>query len=124
VNRITLQNGAIVLRDGKVGTEQACCCPKCSGPCDEENPCPEGCVCMATVCANYLVIPEEEECPPGFPIDFVSDGERFCENVRTVDSCDDCPEGELCFVTEIESAAIAVAGSIAFGKCVPDNPLP
>jgi len=26
VTRITLQDGKVVLRDGKVGTEQACCC--------------------------------------------------------------------------------------------------
>lgn len=34
---ITVQDGKIVMRDGKVGTEQACCCPKCR--CDLE--CPE-----------------------------------------------------------------------------------
>jgi hypothetical protein len=28
---ITLQDGRIVLRDGKVGTEQACCCGCCTG---------------------------------------------------------------------------------------------
>jgi hypothetical protein len=29
VTRITLQDGKIVLRDGKVGTEEACCCGAC-----------------------------------------------------------------------------------------------
>ena len=39
---ITLQDGKIVLRDGKVGTEQACCCG-----------CPQGCECLsALVCAR------------------------------------------------------------------------
>jgi hypothetical protein len=40
VTRITLQDGKIVLRDGKVGTEEACCCgcaacPYCSASCLE-----------------------------------------------------------------------------------------
>jgi hypothetical protein len=34
---ITLQGGKLVLRDGKVGTEQACCC-------DAECVCPESCL--------------------------------------------------------------------------------
>jgi hypothetical protein len=29
VTRITLQDGKVVLRDGKVGTEEACCCGDC-----------------------------------------------------------------------------------------------
>jgi hypothetical protein len=29
---ITLQDGKIVLRDGKVGTEEACCCGECPQP--------------------------------------------------------------------------------------------
>ena len=31
MTQITLQDGKIVLRDGKVGTEQACCCGGCCG---------------------------------------------------------------------------------------------
>lgn len=37
MTRITLQDGKVVLRDGKVGTEQACCCVVCEstgGTCD------------------------------------------------------------------------------------------
>jgi hypothetical protein len=36
VTRITLQDGKIVLRDGKIGTEQACCCdlPECCEYCE------------------------------------------------------------------------------------------
>ena len=29
MTKITLQDGKILMRDGKVGTEQACCCNKC-----------------------------------------------------------------------------------------------
>ena len=43
---ITLQDGKIVLRDGKVGTEQACCCG--SGG----DPCVPGCVCETYGCSS------------------------------------------------------------------------
>ena len=39
MTRITLQDGKIVLRDGKVGTEQACCCddePCVCPPCSDD----------------------------------------------------------------------------------------
>jgi hypothetical protein len=39
VTRITVQDGKIVLRDGKVGTEEACCCGE-GGPCE----CPTECL--------------------------------------------------------------------------------
>jgi hypothetical protein len=36
MTKITLQGGKAVLRDGKVGTEQECCCPQCvCGDCPE-----------------------------------------------------------------------------------------
>lgn len=47
---IVRSGGKIVSKDGKLGTGQACCCKKCEGPCDEENPCPEGCVCVDGQC--------------------------------------------------------------------------
>jgi hypothetical protein len=51
---ITIQDGKIVLRDGKVGTEQACCCggdepcecPTCEAP--EAN-----CFILSFVCMNW-----------------------------------------------------------------------
>jgi hypothetical protein len=46
------QGGKLLLRDGKLGTGQACCCNKCSGPCDGENPCPPGCVCVDGQCVE------------------------------------------------------------------------
>ena len=48
---ITFEDGKAVFRDGKVGTEQACCCggppdpPVCEGECTVDAPCVEGCVC-------------------------------------------------------------------------------
>jgi hypothetical protein len=56
---ITLQDGKLVLRDGKVGTEEACCCEeeeKCSGPCDDSEDCDPGCECVDGECVE-----EEEE---------------------------------------------------------------
>ena len=36
MTKITLQDGKVVLRDGKVGTEQECCCKQCvCGDCPE-----------------------------------------------------------------------------------------
>jgi len=59
---LTVQDGKLVFRDGAIGTEQACCCAKCTGPCDEENPCPEGCICCNGECVKE--IPEGECCGP------------------------------------------------------------
>jgi hypothetical protein len=62
VTRITLQDGKIVIREGKVGTEQECCCEKCAGPCDEENPCPAGCSCVDGECVQIPCDQCENEC--------------------------------------------------------------
>jgi hypothetical protein len=62
---ITLQDGKVVLRDGKVGTEQACCCGEnCDVFCDVNGVCPEGCECNRIGCA-YFFSPPDGQCPPG-----------------------------------------------------------
>lgn len=38
---ITFQNGEVVLRDGKVGTESGCCCGQCAQPCPDYCGCEE-----------------------------------------------------------------------------------
>lgn len=45
-----LKDGKLLVKGGALGTGQACCCNKCSGPCDGENPCPPGCVCVDGEC--------------------------------------------------------------------------
>ena len=55
------KDGKLLLSGGKIATSAACCCNKCSGPCDEENPCPEGCYCNCGVCWPNEGCP----CPPG-----------------------------------------------------------
>jgi hypothetical protein len=64
---ITFQDGKPLMKDGKIGTEQECCCKKCQGPCDEENPCPEGCVCRNGVCV------EATDSCCGWSCDYVAD---------------------------------------------------
>jgi hypothetical protein len=49
---LVVDGGGLVNKSGALGTGQACCCNKCSGPCDEENPCPEGCVCVDGECVT------------------------------------------------------------------------
>jgi hypothetical protein len=81
---VRLVDGKWLIVGGNLATDAACCCPPppppCEGPCDEENPCPEGCECC------------QGECRP------VSEGE--C--VECSGSCDEenpCPEGcECCTV--------------------------
>jgi hypothetical protein len=51
---ITFQDGKVVMLDGKVGTENACRCNDCCGPCDEQNPCPEGCCCCNGACVSEV----------------------------------------------------------------------
>jgi hypothetical protein len=48
---IRLIDGQWLIVDGQLATDANCCCdPPCSGACDEENPCPEGCECCDGVC--------------------------------------------------------------------------
>lgn len=47
---LTVTNGNLLLRDGALGTEQACCCNKCSGPCSTDVDCGEGCFCCGGQC--------------------------------------------------------------------------
>jgi hypothetical protein len=44
------QGGKLLLQNGALASGAGCCCSKCSGPCDAESPCPEGCVCVDGEC--------------------------------------------------------------------------
>jgi hypothetical protein len=65
VTRITLQDGKIVIRDGKVGTEEACCC---GGACD----CPPDCVDGLEVSIGNNPI-----CSSGSYSDFIAENQGF-----------------------------------------------
>jgi hypothetical protein len=103
------QGGKLLLRGAALASGVACCCNNnnCSGPCDAENPCPEGCDCVDGVCVNppdvcdqycYQVdapgaqcgnSPEGEcECPPGDRVGV----ECF---YRTPSGGGPCPDGDL-----------------------------
>jgi hypothetical protein len=65
-------NGKWLIVDGKLAADANCCCsppaPPCSGPCDEENPCPEGCECLDGECVEPPCsgpCEENEDCAPG-----------------------------------------------------------
>jgi len=38
MTKITIQDGKIVMRDGKIGTEQQCCCQGCRCQCSSDGP--------------------------------------------------------------------------------------
>jgi hypothetical protein len=96
---ITLQDGKLVLRDGQIGTEQACCCKNCSikscafvagplglpdiakaGDCEENNdPNLPGCSCEELPqggCFDDAII-DEEGFPPGDSDDWVFKGKCY-----------------------------------------------
>lgn len=55
---LTVQDGKLVLRDGKLATGLACCCggggDKCSGSCDNNGDCAVGCKCDSGQCVKNL----------------------------------------------------------------------
>jgi hypothetical protein len=53
---ITFQDGKVVMRDGKIGTEQECCCEDEAGPCVD--------------CDNLAY----DECPESFEVTFDTEG--------------------------------------------------
>ena len=62
---LVVDGGGLVNKGGALGTGAACCCNKCSGPCDGENPCPEGCVCFQGRCLPACV-GGGKTCPEGW----------------------------------------------------------
>lgn len=64
VTLIAWQNGKPVFKNGRVATESACCCGKCSGPCALSSDCTEGCRCLNGQCVNECSGPcnSSEDC--------------------------------------------------------------
>ena len=92
---LTVQDGKLLLRDGKLGTEQACCCSSGNGACClPDGTCEEGLTqqeceaCQPTfVCTEYAY-PEnpEDPCPEGFS----PDGFGGCSRQTAVSACAEC----------------------------------
>jgi hypothetical protein len=140
--------------------EQYCCdgvcesepCGECSGPCDEENPCPEGCKCCNGECISVDQCCEYTpcECPEGrvpaptlsgdvygcCPPELPFDSEGFCcADPADVDTCNYdiagpfyvCPEGCGCREGVQEDVENGMDPAfIGLSVCVPvnENPLP
>lgn len=117
MTKITLQDGRVVLRDGKIGTEQACCCG-------------EECVCPAD-CVDGLQISlgNEPTCAGGFYSDFLDctgggiSASMYCSDgewLVFVSVC--CFENDgLCFasyeaVLECESDNLPPAGAVGLNE--------
>jgi hypothetical protein len=47
-----LHDGKLLLVDGKLAANEACCCNKCSGPCEGDEDCAPGCVCVDGECVE------------------------------------------------------------------------
>lgn len=112
------EGGKLLLQNGALASGAGCCCGGCSGPCDEESPCAEGCECVdgqcvegarcclpSCTCTNqYSTQLECEQCDtvntcyeylyPENPEDPCpsgwSGGGGFCSRITTVESCSQC----------------------------------
>jgi hypothetical protein len=104
---ITFQDGKPVLRDGKVGTEQECCCGgsedfcnlgasgQCEGGCaaDDDSTCPDGCVCKCAWCVGYYTLDENftrqdmTSCIDGYTLTGQSPL-RICSKLFIGDNCE------------------------------------
>jgi hypothetical protein len=96
VTRITLQGGKLVLRDGAIGTEQACCCG--DGVC---------CLPDGTCASGYATQEECEECVPDlmcfneetfefFPVESCEECDGFCYEEGTTGPCGTWRDGKTC----------------------------
>lgn len=110
---ITFQDGAVVFRDGQVGTEQACCC-------DQECVCPNACVAGLEISLGVSPV-----CIDGIYSDFLNcvgggiSATMYCDNglwLVFVSVC--CFEnGGACFYSyeatlECESDNLPPAGNV------------
>ena len=84
---ITVQDGQIVLREGAIGTEQACCCGE-PPECESDEDCPEGECCVDGQCGP-CPCESDEDCP---------EGEKCCDGecVPADTCCGPCDEENPC----------------------------
>jgi hypothetical protein len=113
--KITTKDGKVQLKDGKPSAGD-CCCRNCEGPCDNANPCPEGCECCEGQC-------KPEPCETGC-CEFTEGDTTRCETLPQA-KCDEqggtfkkdakCEENtckEPC-----EASCYVVSGSPGGGDC-------
>ena len=106
---ITFQDGSPILKDGKIGTEQACCCGKCAVPCPDYC-CPEG---------------ELGGFPPN-GVFYLGDASQL--SFTNVYDCEASPQADLFFEGTIDcggdlySLDIQVTGDISCAEIDADHP--
>ena len=89
---LTLYNGKLLLRDGKLGTGQGCCCGG-GACCLPDGTCTSGgtqeeCEACETVntCTEYLFLEDPDQpCPEGW-----QGGGGFCQRTTNPASCEEC----------------------------------
>ena len=92
---ITTQDGKIVFRDGKVGTEQGCCCGGGGDPCPPCSDCNE-----LTISVSYCGMQATAVAPAPGSVDpsvQVTDGDNF----MIVDASVSCECGVWCVVVSL-----------------------
>jgi hypothetical protein len=106
---ITFQDGSPILKDGKIGTEQACCCGGAcclpDGTCSIEYAKQVECEECQSECFEYMTVGEEEECPEGW---YGGGGECFRDSL--VSSCEECPG-------ECNPDSVGACGEWRLGGC-------
>ena len=81
------QGGKLLLQNGALTTGQACCCNKCSGPCDKYNKCVLGCGCDTSLPTAYA-----GECLKNGSVDHAIITEAECEECLTECEYNQCDE--------------------------------
>ncbi len=119
---LVVDGGGLVNKSGSLGTGAACCCNKCSGPCDEENPCGEGCTCIQGQCfPNCALV--GNGCPEGYEccsqLVGVVNNTAVLANVCLPVYLDG-PEGQCCF----NFGANCNPASRTFADCFCTHPYP
>lgn len=147
-----LKDGKLLVEGGALGTGAACCCNKCSGPCDGETPCPEGCACVDGACvadSGACCLPDGtcvdgvNECPPQCVCEYrvgeatydeatdsfvCPEGQReegtFCFESTIVPACPDgtCETCEACPPENLTASGPAPSGTFHPGQTCADNP--
>jgi hypothetical protein len=116
---ITVQDGKILLRDGAIGTGQACCCGE-PPECESDEDCPEGECCVDGQCGP-CPCESDEDCPES---ECCNDGECGPCEEECSGPCDEenpCPEGCICCNGECVEE---IPEGECCGPCDEENPCP
>lgn len=127
---VAFQNGAVVMRSGKVGLGSSCCCNQCHGPCESSEDCGPGCECVDGECVevqggccgwicDYVAeiiwpdIENPEEVPVIAPPEgWILNGPGFwTKTIKGVENCDD-PDFVAATVAELQAELDALVAGL------------